>query len=271
MGASAAALAVCVEQGAVGLFHADLLSQELARQASRRFGSTAMAAGNGNGTAPPRRTAGPGQLPAAVSRPRPPHSERAPGAVPHDGRAGRGRDRHHARWCRSPRCAHTSARSCASSTSIRNWRRSPSPSAPSPTRPRWNEYGHPCDRSRSGWLQCPAMTPMKWLAAVLGVLGLLALVGGILYFTIPAHSLPSFLGPLHPGERPSQAPGRGRHRHRRRAVGDRRHRRLRRAAPAVRRLQGGRRRSGGSGCRRLPGVLERHAERFGFRNSLRSP
>ena len=37
---------------------------------------------------------------------------------------------------------------------------------------------------------------MKWLAAVIGVLGLLALIGGILYFTIPAHSLPSFLGPL---------------------------------------------------------------------------
>jgi len=41
------------------------------------------------------------------------------------------------------------------------------------------------------------MTPMKWLAAVLGVLGLLALVVAIIYFTVPAHSLPSFLGPLH--------------------------------------------------------------------------
>ena len=41
------------------------------------------------------------------------------------------------------------------------------------------------------------MTPMKWLAAVLGVVGLLALIVGILYFSIPAHSLPSFLGPLH--------------------------------------------------------------------------
>jgi hypothetical protein len=41
------------------------------------------------------------------------------------------------------------------------------------------------------------MTPMKWLAAVLGVVGLLALIAGILYFSIPAHSLPSFLGPLH--------------------------------------------------------------------------
>jgi uncharacterized membrane protein HdeD (DUF308 family) len=37
---------------------------------------------------------------------------------------------------------------------------------------------------------------MKWLAAVIGVLGLLAVIGGILYFTTPAHSLPSFLGPL---------------------------------------------------------------------------
>jgi hypothetical protein len=37
---------------------------------------------------------------------------------------------------------------------------------------------------------------MKWLAAVIGVVGLLALIGGILYFTTPAHSLPSFLGPL---------------------------------------------------------------------------
>jgi hypothetical protein len=41
------------------------------------------------------------------------------------------------------------------------------------------------------------MTPMKWLTAVLGVLGLLALIAAIMYFTIPAHSLPSFLGPLH--------------------------------------------------------------------------
>ena len=41
------------------------------------------------------------------------------------------------------------------------------------------------------------MNPMKWLTAVLGVLGLLALVAAIMYFTIPAHSLPSFLGPLH--------------------------------------------------------------------------
>jgi uncharacterized membrane protein HdeD (DUF308 family) len=41
------------------------------------------------------------------------------------------------------------------------------------------------------------MTPMRWLAAVIGFLGLLALIAGIIYFTVPAHSLPSFLGPLH--------------------------------------------------------------------------
>ncbi len=40
------------------------------------------------------------------------------------------------------------------------------------------------------------MTPLKWLSAVLAVLGLLALVAAIMYFTSPAHSLPSFLGPL---------------------------------------------------------------------------
>jgi DNA-binding NarL/FixJ family response regulator len=61
MGASAAALAVCVEQGAIGLFHSELLSQELARQASRRF-VHGNGNGNGNGAAydEPR---GPGQLP----------------------------------------------------------------------------------------------------------------------------------------------------------------------------------------------------------------
>ncbi len=41
------------------------------------------------------------------------------------------------------------------------------------------------------------MTPIKWLTAVLGVLGLVALVVAIIYFTVPAHSLPTFLGPLH--------------------------------------------------------------------------
>ncbi len=41
------------------------------------------------------------------------------------------------------------------------------------------------------------MTPMKWLSVVLGVLGLLSLVVAIIYFSVPAHSLPSFLGPLH--------------------------------------------------------------------------
>lgn len=40
------------------------------------------------------------------------------------------------------------------------------------------------------------MTPIKWLSVVLGVLGLLSLVVAIIYFSVPAHSLPSFLGPL---------------------------------------------------------------------------
>lgn len=59
VGASVAALAVCVEQGAVGLFHTDLLSQELARQAIRRL--------NTNGGSSPGaydEPRGPGQLPA---------------------------------------------------------------------------------------------------------------------------------------------------------------------------------------------------------------
>ncbi|MGA2522409.1 MAG: hypothetical protein ABSG81_16505 [Acidimicrobiales bacterium] len=41
------------------------------------------------------------------------------------------------------------------------------------------------------------MTPMKWISAVLGVVGLVALVIAIIYFAVPAHSLPSFLGTLH--------------------------------------------------------------------------
>jgi hypothetical protein len=41
------------------------------------------------------------------------------------------------------------------------------------------------------------MTPLRWLSAVIGFVGLLALVAAIIYFTVPAHSLPSFLGPLH--------------------------------------------------------------------------
>ena len=40
------------------------------------------------------------------------------------------------------------------------------------------------------------MTPIKWLSVVLGVLALLSLVVAIIYFSVPAHSLPSFLGPL---------------------------------------------------------------------------
>jgi len=59
MGASAAALAVCVEQGAVGLFHSDLLPQELARLAAAR--SNASNSGTPAVRDEPR---GPGQLPA---------------------------------------------------------------------------------------------------------------------------------------------------------------------------------------------------------------
>ena len=59
VGASVAALAVCVEQGAVGLFHTDLLSQELARQATRRL--NANGGPSAGGYDEPR---GPGQLPA---------------------------------------------------------------------------------------------------------------------------------------------------------------------------------------------------------------
>ncbi len=59
VGASAAALAVCVEQGAVGLLHTDLLSQELARQAARRLNTNG--GGSQNGADDAR---GPGQLPS---------------------------------------------------------------------------------------------------------------------------------------------------------------------------------------------------------------
>ncbi len=59
VGASVAALAVCVEQGAVGLFHTDLLSQELARQTARRI-----SANGGSSTAVYDEPRGPGQLPS---------------------------------------------------------------------------------------------------------------------------------------------------------------------------------------------------------------
>jgi DNA-binding NarL/FixJ family response regulator/GGDEF domain-containing protein len=59
VGASAAALAVCVEQGAIGLLHTDLLSHELARQTMRR--PTANGGQSTNGFEESR---GPGQLPA---------------------------------------------------------------------------------------------------------------------------------------------------------------------------------------------------------------
>jgi DNA-binding NarL/FixJ family response regulator len=58
VGASAAALAVCVEQGAIGLLHPELLGQELVRQSSRR------PAANGAGSANGEESRGPGQLPA---------------------------------------------------------------------------------------------------------------------------------------------------------------------------------------------------------------
>jgi DNA-binding NarL/FixJ family response regulator len=59
VGASAAALAVCVEQGAVGLLHTDLLAQELARQAARRLNGNGGGSQNGHDD-----VRGPGQLPA---------------------------------------------------------------------------------------------------------------------------------------------------------------------------------------------------------------
>jgi DNA-binding NarL/FixJ family response regulator len=59
VGASAAALAVCVEQGAVGLLHTDLLSQELARQTARRLNTNGGGSQNGHDD-----VRGPGQLPA---------------------------------------------------------------------------------------------------------------------------------------------------------------------------------------------------------------
>jgi uncharacterized membrane protein HdeD (DUF308 family) len=37
---------------------------------------------------------------------------------------------------------------------------------------------------------------MKWLALALAILGLLAGAAAIIYFTVPAHSLPSVLGPV---------------------------------------------------------------------------
>ncbi len=59
VGASAAALAVCVEQGAIGLLHTDLLSQELARQTTRRLSTNGGGAHNSF-----EDVRGPGQLPA---------------------------------------------------------------------------------------------------------------------------------------------------------------------------------------------------------------
>ena len=57
VGASAAALAVCVEQGAVGLLHSDHLAHELTRLAVRHHGT------NGGGTNGQEDAVRPGQLP----------------------------------------------------------------------------------------------------------------------------------------------------------------------------------------------------------------
>lgn len=38
---------------------------------------------------------------------------------------------------------------------------------------------------------------MKLIAVVLGIVGALVLAAGIVYLTVPAHSLPSFLGAIH--------------------------------------------------------------------------
>ena len=43
------------------------------------------------------------------------------------------------------------------------------------------------------------MKQIKWVVIVLAILGVLALVAAILYYSLPAHSLPSFLGPIHLG------------------------------------------------------------------------
>jgi DNA-binding NarL/FixJ family response regulator len=58
VGASAAALAVCVEQGAVGLFHSDLLAHELTRLVARQHANNGANGSNGQDE-----SRGPGQLP----------------------------------------------------------------------------------------------------------------------------------------------------------------------------------------------------------------
>jgi hypothetical protein len=44
------------------------------------------------------------------------------------------------------------------------------------------------------WTRVP---PMKWAAVIIGIIGALAIVAAIIYYTVPAHSLPSFMGTLH--------------------------------------------------------------------------
>jgi hypothetical protein len=54
------------------------------------------------------------------------------------------------------------------------------------------------------------MTGTKWGVVILAILGVLAIVSAIFYYTMQAHSLPSFLGPIHIG-----SPGAHAHRKRR--------------------------------------------------------
>jgi amino acid permease len=41
------------------------------------------------------------------------------------------------------------------------------------------------------------MNPIKWVVVILAVVGLLAIVAAVIYYSVPADSLPSFLGTLH--------------------------------------------------------------------------
>jgi amino acid permease len=41
------------------------------------------------------------------------------------------------------------------------------------------------------------MKPIKWVVVILAVLGLLGIVAAVIYYSVPADSLPSFLGALH--------------------------------------------------------------------------
>jgi hypothetical protein len=41
------------------------------------------------------------------------------------------------------------------------------------------------------------LQPVKIIALILGIVGALAIAAAIVYYTVPAHSLPSILGTLH--------------------------------------------------------------------------